>query len=101
MILGAVLAGGLSSRFGSDKALAEYVAAQTYNADRPEAHINLGNLYQERNQADGAIAEYRRALALDPTATPRAGAFPPRLTSRCPTTASSPSAVPCPTTSPR
>ena len=49
------------------KALAEYVAAQTYNADRPEGRMNLGNLHAQRNDAGGAIAEYRKAIALDPT----------------------------------
>ena len=27
------------------KALAEYIAVQTYNADRPEGRMNLANLY--------------------------------------------------------
>ena len=49
-----------------DKALAEYVTAQTYNADRPEGRMNLGNLYAERGDAERAIAEYRKALAIDP-----------------------------------
>ena len=50
------------------KALAEYVAAQTYNADRPEgATTSLGNLYAQRGDAAAAIAEYRKAIALDPT----------------------------------
>jgi Flp pilus assembly protein TadD len=50
-----------------DKALAEYVAVQTYNADRPDAHVNLGNLRAQRGDPDLAIAEFRKALALDPT----------------------------------
>ena len=52
------------------KALAEYVAAQTYNADRPEGRMSLGNLYAQRGDPGGAIAEYRQALALDPTFVP-------------------------------
>ena len=52
------------------KALAEYVAAQTYNADRPEGRTSLGNLYAQRGDPGGAIAEYRQALALDPTFVP-------------------------------
>jgi len=48
-------------------AWAEYVAAQTYIADRPEGRMNLGNLYAERGDAGAAIAEYRKAIALDPT----------------------------------
>jgi tetratricopeptide (TPR) repeat protein len=56
-----------SERAEFDKALAEYVAAQTYNADRPEGRMNLGNLYAERADGERAIAEYRKALAIDPT----------------------------------
>ena len=52
------------------KALAEYVAVQTYNADRPEGRTNLGNLYALRADAAAAIAEYRRAVAIDPTFVP-------------------------------
>lgn len=54
-------------RVAFDKALAEYVAVQTYNADRPEGRLNLGNLHAQRGDADRAVAEYRKALALDPT----------------------------------
>jgi tetratricopeptide (TPR) repeat protein len=43
-------------------ALEEYVASQTYNLDRPEAHMNLGALYQELGQLDRAEAAYRAAL---------------------------------------
>jgi tetratricopeptide (TPR) repeat protein len=50
-----------------DRALAEYVAVQTYNADRPEGHARLADLYAARRNAEGAIAEYRRAIELDPT----------------------------------
>jgi tetratricopeptide (TPR) repeat protein len=56
-----------SERAEFDKALAEYVGVQTYNADRPEGRMNLGNLYAERGDAERAIAEYRKALAIDPT----------------------------------
>ena len=56
-----------SERAEFDKALVEYVAVQTYNADRPEGRMNLGNLYAERADAERAIAEYRKALAIDPT----------------------------------
>ena len=59
-----------SDRAPFAKALAEYVAAQTYNADRPEGRTSLGNLYAQRGDPGGAIAEYRRALALDPTFVP-------------------------------
>src|SRR5204863_7980541 len=56
-----------SERGDFEKALAEYIAVQTYNADRPEGRMNLGNLYAERGDAEGAIAQYRKAIALDPT----------------------------------
>jgi len=50
-----------------DKAIAEYIAVQTYNADRPEARMSLGNLYAARSDAAGAIAEYKKAIEIDPT----------------------------------
>jgi tetratricopeptide (TPR) repeat protein len=49
------------------KALAEYVAVQTYNADRPEGRMNLGNLYAMRGDPERAIAEFRKALEIDAT----------------------------------
>ncbi len=52
------------------KALGEYVAAQTYNADRPEAHVNLGNLYLRRGEPERAITAYRKAIAIDPAFVP-------------------------------
>ena len=56
-----------SQRASFAKALAEYVAVQTYVADRPEGRMNLGNVYAQRGDAPAAIAEYRKAMALDPT----------------------------------
>ena len=50
-----------------DQALAEYVAVQTYNADRPEGRMSLGNLYAQRHDVGGAIEEYRKAIEIDPT----------------------------------
>ena len=50
-----------------DKAIAEYIAVQTYNADRPEARMSLGNLYVARGDPAAAITEYRMAIAIDPT----------------------------------
>ena len=40
---------------------------QTYNADRPEGRMSLGNVYAQRSDVGGAIAEYRKAIAIDPT----------------------------------
>jgi predicted CXXCH cytochrome family protein len=46
-------------------AAAEYVAAERFNADRPEHRTNLGSFYAERGDAMSSEAEYRAALALD------------------------------------
>jgi predicted CXXCH cytochrome family protein len=58
------------SRTGFDQALAEFEAAQTENADRPEALANLGNLYSSRGETTRAEAAYRKAIALDPGFVP-------------------------------
>jgi len=47
------------------KSLAEYEAVQMENADRPEASLNLGNLYRSRGETTRAEASYRRAMVLD------------------------------------
>jgi len=48
-------------------ALEEYVAAERFNADRPEGRANLGNLRATQGRFDDALAAFRGALALDPT----------------------------------
>jgi predicted CXXCH cytochrome family protein len=50
-----------------DRAIAEYIGVQTYNADRPEARMSLGNLAAARGDPAAAIAEYRNAIEIDPT----------------------------------
>ena len=52
------------------RAIEEYVAAQRLNADRPEARVNLGNLYAQQGQSAAAEAEYLAARALDPAFVP-------------------------------
>jgi tetratricopeptide (TPR) repeat protein len=52
------------------QAAAEYVAAERFNADRPENRTNLGTFYAERGQFADAESELRAAIALDPTFTP-------------------------------
>lgn len=47
-----------------------YVASQRANAERPEAHVNLGVFYTERQQFAEAEAEYRAAMRLDPGFAP-------------------------------
>jgi predicted CXXCH cytochrome family protein len=52
------------------KATAELGAAETVDADRPEAHLNLGLLDLRRRQLPEAEGEYRTALRLDPNFVP-------------------------------
>lgn len=52
------------------KAAAEYVAAERFNADRPEHRTNLGGFLAERGETVAAEAEYEAALALDPRFVP-------------------------------
>jgi Flp pilus assembly protein TadD len=52
------------------RAIEEYVAAQRLNADRPEARVNLGNLYAQQGQAAAAEVEYLAARSLDPSFVP-------------------------------
>ncbi len=48
----------------------EYLAAQQFNADRPEAHANLGDYYARVGQHERALAEFERALTIDPGFVP-------------------------------
>jgi len=50
----------------------EYVSAQKMDADRPEAHMNLGLLYARENHFDKAEEELRTARSLDPNFAPAA-----------------------------
>jgi len=67
------LAGAAESRIPTsvradfDRALAEWVAAQRFNADRPEAQTNLGGLALAQGRVDEAKRAFERALELDPT----------------------------------
>jgi predicted CXXCH cytochrome family protein len=58
------------ARAGWQAALAEFVAAERVNAERPEAHLNLGNLYLDLGRLAEAEAEYRTALHLDSAFAP-------------------------------
>jgi predicted CXXCH cytochrome family protein len=53
-----------------ERVLAELIAAETVNADRPEAHLNLANLYVRLGRAAEAESELRSALVLDPRFVP-------------------------------
>jgi predicted CXXCH cytochrome family protein len=48
----------------------ELVVAELVDAERPEAHLNLGLLDTRRREPDEAKAEYRTALRLDPAFVP-------------------------------
>jgi predicted CXXCH cytochrome family protein len=50
-----------------DKALEEYVEGQLFNAERPESHMNLGNLYRDRGKLDDARKALETAIELDAT----------------------------------
>jgi predicted CXXCH cytochrome family protein len=56
-----------ADRAAYKRALDEFTAVQTYNADRPEGRTSLANLYALRGDGETAIAQYRKAIELDPT----------------------------------
>jgi predicted CXXCH cytochrome family protein len=57
-------------RAALDRGLAEYVAAQQFNADRPESHLNLGLLHLAQRRVPDAEAALRAALEIDPRFVP-------------------------------
>ncbi len=65
---------GLSGaqRAALEQGVAEWIAAQQFNADRPESHANLGTLRAERGESEQALADYAKALEIDPHFTPAA-----------------------------
>lgn len=50
-----------------EQALAEYVEAQLFNAERPESHANLGALYRDQGKMTEARAAFGKAIKVDPT----------------------------------
>ena len=62
----------LAERDKLDRATQEFVAAQTLNADRPEARAALGNLHVRRGETAEAEAEFQAALRLSPAYGPAA-----------------------------
>jgi predicted CXXCH cytochrome family protein len=52
-----------------NQATEEFVAAQKFNADRPEARTTLGAFYARRGRNGEAEAEYKAALRLSPQFT--------------------------------
>ena len=61
-----------SDRASFEQAAAEFIAAQRFNADRPEARSTLGNFYARRGLTADAESEYKSALRLSPQYTPAA-----------------------------
>jgi Tfp pilus assembly protein PilF len=53
-------------RAAFERAGAEYIASQKYNADRAEARVNLGTFYASRGDGAKAEGEIKAAIALDP-----------------------------------
>jgi Flp pilus assembly protein TadD len=52
-----------------DRTAEEFIAAQRFNADRPEARSTLGAFYARRGRTGEAEAEYQAALRLSPQFT--------------------------------
>jgi Flp pilus assembly protein TadD len=61
-----------ADRESFERAAAEFVTVQRFNADRPEARSTLGNFYARRGVAADAEAEYKAALRLSPQFPPAA-----------------------------
>jgi Tfp pilus assembly protein PilF len=55
----------VEQRTAFERASAEYVASQRYNADRAEARVNLGTFYANRGDAAKAEAEIKAAIGLN------------------------------------
>ncbi len=53
-----------------DQVIVEYRQAQAFNADRAEAHVNLGTLEARLGKPEAAEAEYRMAIRLQPVFIP-------------------------------
>jgi len=61
-----------SDRVAFERAAAEFIAAQRFNADRPESRSALGNFDRGRGLTNDAESEYKAALRLSPQYTPAA-----------------------------
>lgn len=71
-VLAPVMRQGIGGKLAAqlNTALEEYATAEMVNADRPEAHLNLGLLALEAGEARMAEEAYRNALRLDGGFTP-------------------------------
>jgi predicted CXXCH cytochrome family protein len=59
-----------AQRMVLDAAVRELETAELVDAERPEAHLNLGLLDLRRGRTDAAASQYRTALHLDPRFVP-------------------------------
>jgi predicted CXXCH cytochrome family protein len=59
-----------AQRADFDRAVAELVKSELVNAERPESHLNLANLYARLGRPADAESELRTALWLDPSFVP-------------------------------
>jgi Flp pilus assembly protein TadD len=59
-----------AERTGLEAAVRDYIATQTYNADRPESWLNLGNLRSGTGDIEQAERDYLHALKLAPDFAP-------------------------------
>ena len=62
----------LADRERFERAAAEFIDAQRFNADRPEARAALGSFLSKRGRPAEAEAEYKAALRLSPQYAPAA-----------------------------
>src|SRR4030095_775983 len=71
-VLAAVPADQLNAeqRAALERASAEYVASQRYNADRADARVALGTFYDNRDDAEKAETEFKAGIGLDPNFVP-------------------------------
>jgi len=53
-----------------DSAIESYITSQYINAERPEAHTNLGALYSRMQEFDKAESAYKKAIEIDPAYAP-------------------------------
>src|SRR5262249_56846687 len=59
-----------SKRQAFDRAFDEFVAEQQFNADRPEAQVNLAQAMLQRSRLDEAQKAFEEAIRLDRTFVP-------------------------------
>ena len=61
---------GVQDRVNLQRAIADYIATQELNADRPESRLNLGNLHARIGDVIQAEKFYRQAIARNPAFSP-------------------------------